>query len=184
MHDVLHSASLSPIVLENAEILIRTAWASDRTQIVAVINQVAGERKHLQTDRYTPTPFWESLLQGESGAKSKSWLLVAERCGQIIGYARLGPETRPWPRDPAGNIGIALLAPYRHQGIGTNMIYLIIEQAARLNYQCLTADILANNQASLGLFKKLGFVYSCQRQIRLDFIPGAVQEITVERSID
>jgi RimJ/RimL family protein N-acetyltransferase len=170
-----------PGILVNFELRIRPAVASDRKQLITLIDQVAGERQHLQTDRYHPTPEWENLLRGESCWQSRVCLFVAESCGQMIGFIRLNPETRPWHIDPAGNIGIALLAPYRHQHIGTHMLYLIIDQATKFQYRCLTADILAHNQASLGLFKKFGFINHSLRKLNLDFIRGEVQEITVER---
>lgn len=125
--------------------------------MVNLINAVASEKIHLQTEVYQSTPAWEHLLSKGISHRDGFVLLVAELGGQIVGFARLvsgtcGPKDRH-----VGNVGIAVQREYRGAGIGSMLLRELLRLAPQLGCLKLTADIIASNDRSRRLFEKFGF---------------------------
>lgn len=163
-------------------IRLRVAARSDRSEIIAVINWVAGERKFLQTDRYRPSPAWEELLSEGLNIRNGLLLLAAEDRGMLIGFARLYPDDRR-SDCRAGNVGMALLPLYRSKGIGAIILRVLAASAIALDYDVLTANILESNLRSRKLFSRLGFREVARRKIYLSFLDEAVNELEYELAL-
>lgn len=67
-----------------------------------------------------------------------------------------------------GNIGIALASPYREEGIGTELLKKLFDEARRAGLRLLTISCYENNPRALHIYEKLGFV-------RAGTIPGAIK---------
>ena len=164
----------------STDMRLRVASGSDRSDIINVINSVAGEHKYLQTDRYRPTPAWEKLLSEGMNIPRGLLLLVIEDQDTLIGFARLYPDEQ-YPRGcRTGNVGIALLPLYRSKGIGAIILKVLAACAIALDYEVLTADILESNLCSKKLFSRLGFRRVKCRNIYLDFLHEHVNELYYE----
>ncbi len=161
-------------------IRLRVASETDRNDIVSVINSVAGERKYLQTSKYSPTPTWERLLAEGLHVDDGLLLLAAESQGQIIGFARLYPDGGHAYGRQAGNVGIALLRSYRSLGIGAIILRVLIACAIELDYSVLTANILESNIRSRRLFSRYGFRKINSRSVFLVFINDHANELYCE----
>lgn len=137
---------------------IRTARHGDRREVVDLIDAVAAERQHLQTNQYRSTPAWERLLSEGISCQDGFILLVAEQDEQVVGFARLIAGTNG-PKDRhVGNIGIAVRRECRRRGVGSLLLRNLIRMAPKLGCSKLTAEVIASNTASRRLFKKFGFL--------------------------
>ena len=154
---------------------------NDLDGIIPVINSVAAEKLYLQTDRYQPTPNWEELLADGFNVASGLLLIVVKYDEKVIGFGRLFPDNLRGRS--TGNIGIVLLPPYRSRGIGTDLLNLLVETASEFGFQNLTADILETNLHSLRLFRRFGFSELSYQTIICPHLRGAVEEITMIRSV-
>lgn len=160
---------------------IRPAHLREREQIMALIDQVAGERRYLQTDRYRPTPQWETVLHTGRRAESGLSLLVVMDDWQIVGVARLFPDERF--DKVTGNVGLVLLPAYRSRRLGTVLLGRLLLEASRLSYRSLTADILCSNERSLRLFARYRFRVAGYQYIDVSYRATEVAEVTVRRDI-
>lgn len=83
--------------------------------------------------------------------------LMIERCADhaVLGTIDIDQFS---PMHQRGDVGIALLQPYRHQGHGAEALSLLTDYAFRfLQMKQLTAHIASDNEASLRLFHAAGF---------------------------
>jgi RimJ/RimL family protein N-acetyltransferase len=67
----------------------------------------------------------------------------------------------------SGNIGIALMQLYRGEGIGTELMKSLIDEAKKLGLRLLTLTCFETNGVALHVYEKLGFV-------KAGVIPGAI----------
>jgi RimJ/RimL family protein N-acetyltransferase len=159
------------------KVVFVSAGKADREQVVSIINEVAAERKYLQTDQYRPTETWERLLDQGFNVNERLALFVVKYEEKIIGFGRLYPdEAQPL----YGNVGIVLLGAYRSIGIGTKLLKFLIDWALSLGYIKMTADVLATNVRSVRLFRHFQFTERDVHDFYPVFSPEKIQEIRFE----
>ena len=176
MNGILDSNFTYYRISANIPVTFGPAEEAERYEIISVINQVAAERIYLQTDQYHPTATWERLLGRGIQLDERLALFVVKYNDGIIGFGRLTPETEIL----FGNVGIALLRPFRSIGIGTALLEFLIHWADRLGYERMTADILATNIRSIRLFRRFHFQACDIHLIQSPFSTEKIQEITFE----
>lgn len=138
---------------------IRVARREDRAAVVLVINATGQERGYLCTPGYRPTPQWEQLLDEGLSFSERFVLLVVEVNDSVIGFGRLYSDRCHLPGHHAGNIGLALLPPYRGSGIGSLVLTHLARWATSLGFCSLSALVLPENSISQHLFGKHGFQF-------------------------
>jgi phosphinothricin acetyltransferase len=84
--------------------------------------------------------------------------LVAERQGEVVGYAYAGPyRARPAYRYAVEN-SVYVRADSARQGIGLALLQVLIQQCERNDFRQMIAVIGDSaNHASIGLHRRLGF---------------------------
>ncbi len=88
-------------------------------------------------------------------AQKKSIYLMAYVNGIFAGNGRVA---RGKGRDyHVGHVGISLTRAFRDEGIGTNLMKSLIDEARALGLRLLTLTCFESNTAALHVYEKLGF---------------------------
>ncbi len=106
--------------------------------------------------------FKEVLDQVQQGKQIYLTVLVDGKMAGS-GEVRIGK----YRHSHVGEIGLSLAAQYRDEGIGSELLKILIDQARRLGLRLLKLNCFENNSRSLHVYEKLGFK-------RAGLIPGAI----------
>lgn len=101
------------------------------------------EKKHLD----------ETIENINKGDKT---VIVVEINNRYVGSGDLRRETIRRKKH-GGSIGISLLKEYREEGIGAELLTMLIEEGKKLGLRLLYLTCLENNERALHLYEKLGF---------------------------
>ena len=131
---------------------IRPAEERDAAAAAAVFNQGVRERTAtFETSEKSPAAFERMIAD-------RYPFVVAERYGEVIGFAKAGPY------DPASHYyaGVAEATIFidreaRGMGVGRALLGELIARAAESGRYKLTAKIFTSNEASVALFLACGF---------------------------
>ena len=143
----------------NNTYMIREAVEEDAEKMITYLNQAGGESDY--------------LLHGENGflvpvegvrrklAMSKesenSIILIALENDQIIARAELEGYYPARIRHRA-KFSLSVKKEYWNQGIGTEMIKRIFEQAKKMKIRSIELEAIADNERGIHLYHKMGFV--------------------------
>ena len=142
----------------NNTYIIRDAVEEDAEKMITYLNQAGGESDY--------------LLHGENGflvpvegvrrklAMSKesenSIILIALENDQIIARAELEGYYPARIRHRA-KFSLSVKKEYWNQGIGTEMIKRIFEQAKKMKIRSIELEAIADNERGIHLYHKMGF---------------------------
>lgn len=135
---------------------IRPARKADLEAILAIYNTVIAS----STAVYTETPV--TLADRHDWLRSRADqgypVLVAEAGGEVLGYASFG-DFRPWPgyRHTVEH-SVHIRDGQRGRGLGSALVSALLPIAAELGKHVMVAGIDAENEASLRMHARLGFV--------------------------
>ena len=100
-----------------------------------------------------PTPWSLRDFEHEMRANPCARYLVAEKDGQIIGFADIHIIL-----DEGHITNIAVTQEERGQGIGRELTQALMQYAANLGVQYVTLEVRENNEPAIRLYKSLGFI--------------------------
>ena len=142
----------------NNTYIIREAVPNDAEKMILYLNQAGGES--------------DNLLHGENGFKvpiegvkrklamskdsENSIVLIALKNEQIIARAELEGYYAARIRHRA-KFSISVKKEYWNQGIGTEMIKRIVEQAKKMNIRVIELEAVSDNVRGIHLYHKMGF---------------------------
>lgn len=136
--------------------LVRPALPRDLPAILDVYNEAV--RTTTATYDYEPQAMEARAAWFEERAKRGLPVLVAEARGVVVGWASLNPhrEKPGYARTVENSIYVAEHA--RGAGVGALLLEALVEEARRLGVHVVLAGIDAENEASLRLHRRFGFV--------------------------
>jgi ribosomal protein S18 acetylase RimI-like enzyme len=134
---------------------VRRATAADAGAVLQGINEVCAEREFFSTAHYVPSPQWEALLHRPHEVPDHL-LYVAEHKGEIIGAAQILPYLDSSPPARSGELGIFVRAPFRSQGVGSQLLKPLLKDA-EIYYNKIRLYTLSSNNRAISLFSKFGF---------------------------
>ena len=158
---------------------IRAAAPGDAEAVAAIHNQ--GVEDRMATLRTSPRAPGDVL----AALAAERPLLVAERDGEVAGWAGIGPydDRNEWYAG-VGEATVYVAREARGTGIGRSLLAALEEAAPQVGYFKLIAKVFESNAASLALFGGAGWdtVGTHRRHGRLD---GAWKNVVVlERLLD
>ena len=110
---------------------------------------------------------WSMKAFTETVQKSNFRYFVAEEDGEVLGYCGF-----LYVLDEAEIPNVCVKASVRKQGIGKQMMTVLIEEAAKLGMAVLYLEVRESNRAARSLYESLGFV---ENGIRKNFYEQPVE---------
>jgi RimJ/RimL family protein N-acetyltransferase len=149
------------VMLTNRLLLtLRPASPKDAEQLLAYLEQVAGESENLT---FGPGEFGISLeqervvLQRALDTPTRLYLL-AEIEGEIVGILTFSADKRPRIHH-SGEFGMSVLRKYWNLGIGGRMLAYLIEWARQTHViRKINLRVRVDNLSAIHLYEKYGFV--------------------------
>lgn len=100
-----------------------------------------------------PTPWSRAAFTAELSDNDLAYYLIAERNGQIIGYAGMWIIV-----DEAHVTNVAITPEFRGQGVGILLMKALVEKAKEKGACRMTLEVRPTNAVAQQLYGKLGFV--------------------------
>ena len=115
---------------------------------------VARERRYLALLEAPPIEEFRSFVQH---IVSRSHQFVALSDGEVVGWCDVLPKT--WPiYAHMGVLGVALLPPFRGQGLGPRLIERALEAARAFGLSRVELTVRESNKNAIALYEKFGFM--------------------------
>ena len=142
----------------NNTYIIREAVPDDAEKMISYLNQVGGESDNLLIGENEFTVPIEGVKRKLAMSKDSenSIVLIALENDQIIARAELEGYYPARIRHRA-KFSISVKKEYWNQGIGTEMIKRIFEQAKNLKIRIIELEVIADNERGINLYHKMGF---------------------------
>jgi L-amino acid N-acyltransferase YncA len=130
---------------------IRPAAAADAAAVARIYNEGIADR--LATFETRP----------REPAEVREWLeeslpfLVAERAGEVVGFARVSPYSDRCVYDGVGEHGVYVARAARGGGLGRTLLEALCDEAAGRGYYKLTSRVFTDNAPSRAVHVAAGF---------------------------
>ena len=143
----------------NNTYLIREAVPDDAEKMISYLNQVGGESDNLlhgKNEFAVPVEGVKRKLAMSKDSEN-SVVLIALENDEIIARAEIDGYYPARIRHRA-MFSISVRKDYWDQGIGTEMIENIFEQAKKMKIRIIELEVIADNVRAIHLYHKMGFV--------------------------
>jgi RimJ/RimL family protein N-acetyltransferase len=160
MHSKRVGAPQHALLKNDLQLTLRQAEPRDAEQLLAYIEQVAGESENLT---FGPGEFGLSVQEERAfllhmAESPTSLYLLAEIAGVIVGSLTFSTGKRPRIQH-AGEFGMSILRSYWNLGIGSRMLAYLIEWARQTDtIRKINLRVRVDNIAAIHLYEKYGFV--------------------------
>ena len=143
----------------NNTYIIREAVPDDAEKMISYLNQVGGESDNLLHGKNEFTVPVEGVKRKLATSKDSenSVVLIALENDEIIARAEIDGYYPARIRHRA-IFSISVRKDYWDQGIGTEMIENIFEQAKKMKIRIIELEVIADNVRAIHLYHKMGFV--------------------------
>ena len=143
----------------NNTYIIREAVPDDAEKMISYLNQIGGESDNLlhgENEFIVPIEGVKRKLAMSKDSEN-SIVLIALENEQIIARAELEGYYPARIRHRA-KFAISVRKDYWNQGIGTEMLKRIIEQAKEMKIRVIELEVISDNARGINLYHKMGFV--------------------------
>jgi L-amino acid N-acyltransferase YncA len=135
-------------VLAALPLLVRDLRPDDWPEVAAIYHD--GMRGGLATFE-TEVPPWEAW------EATHPLRVVAERDGEVIGWAAAGPVSPRWCYRGVAESSVYVAADAQGSGVGRAVMEALIEESMRAGIWTLQTTVFPENEASLSLHRSVGF---------------------------
>jgi ribosomal protein S18 acetylase RimI-like enzyme len=115
---------------------------------------VARERRYLAFLEAPPLEETRAFVLDMIKHGYPQWVVLS--AGEVVGWCDVTPKTRPTYAH-GGVLGIALLPPFRGQGIGKRLILRTLDAARAFGLRRIELTVRENNASAIALYKSMGF---------------------------
>lgn len=133
---------------------VRRAKTADLSVIESNINAVCREGIYLVPSRFVMPEKWRKILDA-GGELDNDLIVVAEVDGRVVGHGRA--FTTPGSCAHVADLGMALIAEVRNQGIGSQLIAYMLDWARHKELRKVTLGVFATNKRAIHVYEKFGF---------------------------
>ena len=143
----------------NKTYIIREAVSDDAEKMILYLNQVGGESDNLlhgENEFKVPIEGVKRKL-AMSKESENSIVLIALENDRIIARAELEGYYAARIRHRA-KFSISVKKEYWNQGIGTEMLKRIVEQANKMKIRIIELEVISDNVGAIALYHKMGFI--------------------------
>ena len=133
---------------------LHKATIADLDAIERNINAVCKEGIYLVTSRFVMPPRWRRILAA-GGELDNGLIIVAEVEGRVVGHGRT--FTTAGTCAHVADLGMALIAEFRDQGIGSQMVAYMLDWARQTGLRKVTLGVFASNERAIHVYQKFGF---------------------------
>jgi L-amino acid N-acyltransferase YncA len=131
---------------------VRPAQPGDLDRIAAIYNEGMDSRQATFETRHRAGA--ELAWQLSS---PRHVLVVAERDGELVGWAGLAPYSEREVYAGIAELGVYVAEAAQRSGLGREMIEALVELAPRRGLHKLIGKVFSTNEASLALLRGCGF---------------------------
>lgn len=118
------------------------------------LTAVAKERIYIEM--IEPPPF-EKVCGFQKSLISKNGpVYYAISNDKVVGWCDAFPEDNP-RQSHRGSLGMGLLPEFRGQGIGSQLLKAVLDQAKKFGLEKIELNVYSSNAPAIALYKKLGF---------------------------
>ena len=135
-------------MLAELQLLVRDLRPEDWPEVAAIYHD--GIRGGLATFE-TEVPPWEAW------DAAHPLRVVAERNGELVGWAAAGPVSSRWAYRGVAESSVYVARGAQGAGIGRAVMEALIDQSKRAGIWTLQTSIFPENEASLALHRGVGF---------------------------
>jgi len=138
----------------SSEAVVRPAVVGDLPAITRIHNQGIEDRiATLDLEPYTVEEKAEQFVL----MTPQDPTLVAMAGGDVVGWASLHPFSSRKAYWGVKELSIYIARPWRHQGIGAQLLEKLLERAKALGIYKVILNVLPSNQPALALYRQMGF---------------------------
>ncbi len=156
-------------------ITVRKIELEDAPSFWSALSSVAQKRTYILT--IEPPPFERSEAFVRDNVEKNYAQYVALHGEKLIGWADIIPLSHP-TMNHVGALGIGVLADYRGQGIGSQLLEKTVKHAWASGLKRLELEVFADNEPAIRLYKKHGYVQEGLKRYARS-IDGQYQDIVV-----
>lgn len=137
------------------EIELKAAEPDDAAKVLQLLRLLQAESSFFTIENFdTLTVDQEADNLEQIGQTDDNLVLLALDAGEMIGIATVSKLDGK----PTGEIGIAILKRYYHQGLGTALLDELIYWGDHFSpLRQFTLSVIADNTPAVGLYRKMGF---------------------------
>ena len=166
------------------EVIFRYPKAEDLEDCLAFANNLIAEDTFVELSgnpktRQEEKKWLDELL--EQVKKGEKIHLVAVVNGKYAGSGEV--RIGKFRHSHVGELGISLRKEYRNEGIGTELMNVLIDEARRMGLTLVTLGCFENNSAACHLYEKMGFARAGVIPNAIKWKGGFVGEVKFYRSL-
>ncbi|WP_025700084.1 arsinothricin resistance N-acetyltransferase ArsN1 family A [Paenibacillus forsythiae] len=133
---------------------VRQAVSDDIAHILRIYNQGIEDRiATLETDA-KDLNYMEAWFREHQGRYA---VLIAEKDGQVIGWASLNPYSHRCAYSGVADLSIYIDRESRGQGVGSSLLQALEDQAKEMDFYKIVLFTFPFNQQGQGLYRKMGY---------------------------
>lgn len=170
------------VTLKNSkELCIRTPIAEDTTKAVEYLNAVFADDSFFLTTAEEAKEFQIPEKQHERIEKflqdDNKLLVITVADGRIVSMSHVecGAKRRT---QHVAYMGISILPDYRGNGLGTEIMQVMIDWATEHPLiEKLSLEVWSNNAPAIGLYEKMGFIEEGRKVRQLKYADGSYDDM-------
>lgn len=132
---------------ESTSVIVRLAEPSDLERVAAIYNAGIAERQAT----------FETRPRSAAEFTGRDLLLVAERSGEVVGWAAVVPYSEREAYAGIGEFAVYVDATARRSGAGRALMQELAEHARGRGLHKLVSKVFTTNEASRALLRACGF---------------------------